>query len=188
MSAAAPVSGASEGAPRHLVLVGLPGSGKSTVGPIVAVTLGTWFVDTDSLVMSRVGRSIPEIFRSGGEEAFRDAERVAVEESVRRGDPGVIAPGGGWAAQPGNLDSVTPRALTVYLETGPDTAAQRIRDEGKADRPLLAGVDLEGRIGELLAARQPFYQRCEVAVATEGWPAEDVAVRVVELARTCAGW
>ena len=85
---------------RHIVLVGLPGSGKTTVGRLVAEQLHAGFVDVDAIVERREGRPIALIFAEKGEAAFREMERKEMETALAS-EPAVIAPGGGWAAQPG---------------------------------------------------------------------------------------
>jgi len=83
---------------RHVVLIGLPGSGKSTVGRLVAERLGAAFVDIDAIIERREGRPIALIFAEKGEAAFREMERKEMETTLAA-EPAVIAPGGGWAAQ-----------------------------------------------------------------------------------------
>ena len=170
---------------RPVLLVGLPGAGKTTVGSLVARQLLAEFVDLDELIEQEQGATIREIFSSRGEAAFRALERAAVERVVG-GRPVVLAPGGGWAAQPGAMDWALPRCLIVYLRTAPDEAAHRVGDT--QTRPLLAGSDPGQRLRELLAAREEFYQRAEVTVDTDHRSPEDVAVDVVKLARSRAGW
>lgn len=155
------------------------------VGRLVARALGAPLVDVDACIEERAGSSVSKIFEQHGEETFRDQERRAVEAALR-GDPGVIVPGGGWAAQPGNLAAASDRCSTVYLQTDPAEAADRIANEG--GRPLLADGDQEERMVELLEARARFYERADYVVVTDSRSIEEVAGEVVALARSRAGW
>lgn len=160
---------------RHVVLVGLPGAGKSTVGSLLAGRMGRRFVDLDDRIVERVGASVPDIFRVQGEEAFRVLERDTMAEALA-GPPVVVAPGGGWAAQHLALESVRGRAVVVYLQLPPDVAA--IRVAGGEGRPLLTGHDPAARVRELYERRRPWYERADVTVdAAEGTP-DQVAARV----------
>ena len=169
-----------------MVLVGLSGSGKSTVGRLVAKALGAEVRDIDARIEKRSGLTVREIFatRGGGEAEFRELERL---ETVRalEGEPAVIVPGGGWAAQPGNLDALGERALTVYLETAAATAIGRTASE--ETRPLLAGVDPAAQMAALLARREPYYKKCHARVSTDAKSPDQVAREVVELARRGVG-
>ncbi len=177
---------------RHIVLVGLPGSGKTTVGKLVATDLDAPFVDLDEVVELNSGKSISQLFAERGEAGFRALEREAMERAVG-GAASVIAAGGGWAAQPGNLEAVAGRALTVYLRVAPEVAAGRVAMSDVPDpmsdrRPLLAGGDVARRIGELLSARERFYQRCQATVPSDPDSPGTVAREVAKLARSLAGW
>ncbi len=166
---------------RHLVLVGLPGSGKSTVGALVAAELGASFTDLDVAIEAMAGAPITEIFTTRGEAAFRELEREAMDAALR-GDPQVIAPGGGWAAQPGNLAVVEAHALVIYLAISPQAAARRL--EGDTTRPLLAGaVQPREMLEKLLVAREPFYRLAGLEVDAEAGPPEFVAAGIVAAAR-----
>ncbi len=171
--------------PRHLVLVGLPGAGKSTVGKLVAEALNTSVIDVDGLLVREMGMPISQIFGMVGEPRFREIERDAVNAAQAR-DPCVIVPGGGWAAQPGNLDAAKQACLVIYLKCQAATATKR-SEQGEA-RPLLAGVDPAQRMRALLDEREPFYLRADHQVDAERLPAEAVAAEVMTLARQYGGW
>jgi shikimate kinase len=169
---------------RHVVLIGLPGAGKSAAGRLVALALGCPFCDLDARIVADAGMTIAEFFAHHGEGAFRDAERVALDRELA-GPSQVIAAGGGWAAQPGNLERARERAVTVYLRCAPETAARRLA--GTEDRPLLAG-DPVGRLRLLATERAPFYQRADATVEADDRTAQEVADAVVALARSVGGW
>jgi shikimate kinase len=171
--------------PRHIVLVGLPGSGKSTVGKMVAEGLNTFVIDIDGLLVREMGMPISQIFGMVGEQRFREMEREAVKAAMAR-DPCVVVPGGGWAAQPGQLEVVKPTGLVIYLRCQTPTAVKR-SEQGEA-RPLLAGVDPLQRMRSLLEEREPFYLQAHQQVNTESTPAEAVAAEVMALARQHGGW
>ncbi|MEZ4586214.1 MAG: shikimate kinase [Gemmatimonadales bacterium] len=168
---------------RHLVLVGLPGSGKSTVGPLVAAQLDTHFTDLDPVIVRATGLTVADLFETEGEAAFRARERQALLDALLL-PPHVVAPGGGWAAEPGNLDAVRDRITAIYLRVLPAVAARRL--DGALDRPLLAGGDVEGRLRVLLAAREGFYRSAGPVVDANDEPGL-VTDRVVAVARG-AGW
>jgi len=170
---------------RHIVLIGLPGAGKSTVGKMVADRLHTAFVDIDSILNRKEGKPISMIFAEKGEPAFREMERKEVEAALSH-EPAVLAPGGGWAAQPGALDSAKPRGYIVYLKARAEVAAGRAEPSGT--RPVLMGDDPLARMRELYTTRDPFYAKADATVLTEAKSAETVAAEVVKLAQTSAGW
>jgi shikimate kinase len=171
--------------PRHLVLVGLPGAGKSLVGRQVAENLGAPLFDIDSLLVREMGMPVEQIFGMVGEPRFREMEHKAVLAAVAAEEPAVIVPGGGWAAQPGHMHGAREFALLIYLRCLPGTAAKRV-EQGEV-RPLLAGSDPVERMRKLLEAREPFYKLADFEVAAERGP-EHVAAGVVELARAHGGW
>jgi shikimate kinase len=169
---------------QHLVLVGLPGAGKTTVGRLVAHDLGTELHDIDQAIERKLGTTISEVFAAHGEVEFRDQEREETERALD-GQPAVIVPGGGWAAQPGNLEVVSTKATTVYLETSPATAHARVAIGDT--RPLLSGPDSALQLEALYAARRAYYERCSVTVSTEGKTPTDVAKEVIQLALSGEG-
>lgn len=165
---------------RHLVLVGLSGAGKSTVGRLVAQSLGVDAYDIDEIIEQSEGSSVADIINTVGEAEFRRLETLETK-SVIAGVPAVVMPGGGWAAQKDNLLSIGDRAFSVYLKTAPETALFRVGET--ASRPLLDVSQPLDRIKELLAKRQPYYESCDAIVSTDGKTVAEVVEDVLELAR-----
>lgn len=137
------------------VLVGLPGSGKSTIGRRLAKALELTVLDTDAEIERRTGRAIADIFAADGEAAFRQLEEQVIREALRDHD-GVLSLGGGAVTTEGVRDALAGHTV-VYLEI---TAAEGIRrTSGSAARPLLAGPDRAERYRELMNLRVPLYRR-----------------------------
>lgn len=170
---------------QHIVLIGLPGSGKTTVGRLVAEQLHAGFVDIDSILNRKEGKPIAMIFAEKGEIAFREMERKEMEAALAN-QPAVIAPGGGWAAQPGALEIAKAAGYVIYLKARPETAAARAAPSGT--RPVLMGEDPEAQMRALIKEREPFYARAHAKVETDKKTAEQVVAEVVRLAQTSAGW
>jgi len=170
---------------RHVILVGLPGSGKTTVGRLAAAALGAPFVDLDEAVERRAGASVAAIFRDGGEGAFRALETWCGEEALSSA-PSVIATGGGFLEDPANAEAARAGGLLVYLAVSPRIAAVRL--EGASVRPLLEGGEGAERIAELLRRREAAYLAAEQVVTTDEMSAAEVAAAVVSLARGLAHW
>lgn len=163
-----------------LVLVGLPGVGKSTVGAAVARRLGWPFLDFDVEIERREGSSVSELFRTRGEAYFRACERRLTEELAGRGGT-VLAPGGGWIVQPGLVALLRPPGRIIYLSATPATVAARL-GAGQASRPLLQGADVTDRLARLLAAREAAYRAADLVVDTELIDEQEVICRVLALA------
>jgi shikimate kinase len=148
------------------------GTGKSTVGRILAERLGFAWVDTDDLIESRHG-SIPEIFAANGEEAFRDLERALAVELADR--PGlVISTGGRMMLDPEIASQLGGSSRVFCLVAGPEVVLGRVSRQDGPLRPLLASDHPADRIAELMAEREEAYQRFE-QVATDGKSATEVA-------------
>jgi len=163
--------------PPHVVLVGPPGSGKSTTARLVAVRLGLTARDTDDDVEQKAGTTISDIFVDRGEEAFRELERDATALAIDEHD-GVLALGGGAVLDPATRERL--RGLTVvFLDVGIKDAASRIGFN--RDRPLLLGNPRAQWI-RLMEARRPLYDEVATStVQTDGRSAPEVADEVVAL-------
>ena len=174
-------------AQRHVMLVGLPGSGKTTVGRIVAQKLNTGFMDFDQVLVRKQGMPISQIFGLHGEQKFRQMEKQVADHALA-GPPAIMAPGGGWAAQEGNIEQAKAAgALVIYLKVFPAVASNRASGDGT--RPLLVGDDPLARMKKLLEEREPFYAKADVVVANDSpKTAELAAEEVLKIAREQAGW
>lgn len=162
----------------NVILTGFMGTGKTTVGRLVAERLGYDFVDTDDMIESEHG-PIVELFVEQGEEAFRRIERqVAADLATRQGL--VIASGGGMMVDEQNVAALAATGTIVCLTANVDTIVDRTMSPGGQVRPLLAGDDPHTRVDELLVARAHAYDRFAQIDTTRSTPSE-VADQVVDL-------
>ena len=150
---------------RQVILTGLPGSGKSTVGRALAERIEWGFVDLDAEIARKEGRSVSQIFAENGEERFRQLEALATSE-LRDRQKLVIAPGGGWVTRPATVSILRPPARLVYLQVPAEVAARRI-EGGSDERPLLSGSNLPVRLGSLLRDREGAYLTADLTVNAE---------------------
>ena len=162
--------------PARVVLVGFMGAGKSTVGPLVARRLGWAFLDLDDDIEAVAGRTVPEIFATDGEAAFRAAERAAAERAVRR-EGLVLATGGGAFTVPETRRVLQQGAMTVWLRCTLDALLARIPTDGS--RPLAAN---RATIGPLLMGREASYALADLTVDTTHTAPADVARIIAEAA------
>lgn len=169
---------------RHIVLIGLPGAGKTTVGKLAAEQLGTQVVDIDALIVRKMQMPVARIFAEHGEAKFRTVEAETMRQAVA-GPAAVITPGGGWAAQPGVIDEVRGTCYLVYLRTMASTAAKRSGDYG---RPLLLTEDPLEKMRQLLKEREAYYAQADTEIKADMKTPAALAEEVVRLARAHAGW
>ncbi len=163
----------------RIFLIGLSGSGKSTVARLVATRLGWDCADTDLLVEQAAGRSVAELFADEGEERFRNREQVALEQ-VSRLDQVVVATGGGAPTTPPNRDAIG-RGFVVWLAVSPEKAASRLNSNPDTeDRPLLLG-DTRARLQQLLDARRSIYELADAAVDVDSLTPQQAADEIVRL-------
>lgn len=168
-------------AERHLVLVGLPGSGKTAAGRLAAERLARGFLDFDEEIERRGGRTVSEIFATDGEPHFRGLEH-ALSERVAREPAMVLAPGGGWMTNVYAAATLRPSARIIYLRVTPGVALARMGDALHV-RPLLAGPDPRGALDGLLARRAAVYETADHALDTTALSLEEVADSLVAMYR-----
>jgi len=150
--------------PANLALIGFMGTGKTSVGRLVADNLGFEFLDTDELIQSHTGRTIADIFAKDGEPAFRALEKQVIQEISTRAKT-VIATGGGLPTNAENLAVLKSFALVVCLWASPEKIWERVRHQ--SHRPLLHDANPQKKIRELLAVREPFYKQADVLINTD---------------------
>lgn len=163
----------------NVILVGFMGAGKSSVGRLLARRLGRCFVETDDMIVSREGRSIPEIFRVDGEERFRQLETETLEAlKLKSGE--VVATGGGLPCREGRMEALRELGIVVWLAGDLDALLARARRTG--GRPMLAGRT-EAELEALYGARQPYYRRAHITVETGGLGPDQVVARILAALR-----
>ena len=161
----------------HLILVGLPGAGKSTVGSVLARELGRSFLDFDAEIARREGMTIAEIFATKGEPSFRQLEHGLTEELRDLGGM-VLAPGGGWVTRPETVAIIRPPARMVYLRIRPRTAINRM-GRSVAGRPLLSRPNPVAELERLLRERRTAYESADYVVDVERVAISEVVRRIV---------
>ena len=167
----------------HIYLTGFRGTGKTSVGTLLAKSLGRTVIDLDGVVTANAGKSISEIFQDGGEVAFRDLESSALE-SVSQAENAVISLGGGAILRAGNRAIIRSTGVCVWLDCDEDTIARRLQQDvvSVEQRPALTTLDELQEIRELLQARHALYQEAsDYRVATAGMTIEQVAEQIIEL-------
>ena len=162
---------------RPVVLVGLMGAGKSTVGRRLARRLGLPFVDADAEIERVARRPVADIFDRLGEAAFRDGERRVIARLVD-GDPKVIATGGGAFVDEGTRALILARCIAVWLDADVELLAERVTR--RDDRPLLRGRDPLATLRELSAGRNAAYAEAHLHVRSEAVPHGRIVERIVD--------
>lgn len=160
----------------NIVLIGMPGSGKSTVGRRLAALLGRPFVETDALVEEREGVSIPILFAERGEDAFRAAETAAVRAAAAM-DGAVISTGGGTVLRPENMEALSSGGAVLFLDRPPEDIAGL----DHTGRPLMAGG--RTRVFELYTQRIALYRKYARYTVENSGSAEETALLALDLLR-----
>lgn len=167
-----------------IIFVGLPGSGKTTIGRQLARRLGVPFVDSDHVIEDRLGCSIREYFAREGEEAFRDVEQ-AVLDDLSQYHQGVLSTGGGSVLREANRRHLHDRGQVIYLRSSPEDVYRRLRHD--TVRPLLQVEDPLSRLRALYDARDPLYRDAAHFVIETGRPSVSTLVNMILMQLELAG-
>lgn len=162
--------------PRSIVLVGMMGAGKSSVGRRLASRLGLPFSDADTEIEQAAGMSIPEIFAARGEAEFRDGERRVIARLLADG-PRVLATGGGAFMSAETRERIGQLGLSIWLKAEFDVLMRRVRK--RSNRPLLQTADPEGTLKRLMTERYPIYGEADLTVLSRDVPHEVVVNEIV---------
>ncbi len=162
----------------NIILAGAMGSGKTSVGRIVAKRLGREFRDTDRMIEEITGLSIARIFSERSEAYFRNLEREVIAQ-IRYQKNLVVAVGGGSVIPKENRDNLAANGVIICLCATSDTLKKRLADQ--SGRPLLSGGDVESRIEQILAERKAIYDSLEWKIITDDLSLEEVADAVIEI-------
>ncbi len=168
-----------------ITLIGLPGSGKSTLGRQLARRLGVAFVDSDHVIEERIGCPIRTFFEREGEESFRDLEQATLNELTAGTTPAVLSTGGGSVLRAANRQCLRERGQVVYLHTLPDDIYRRLRHD--TTRPLLQVANPRGRLRDLYAERDPLYRETAHFVIEIGRPSVPMLLNMIVMQLELAG-
>jgi shikimate kinase len=161
-----------------VVLVGMMGAGKSTIGRRLAARLRLRFLDADTEIETAAGMSIPDIFETHGEPHFRDGEARVIARLLDSG-PSVLATGGGAFMREETRNRVHRQAISVWLKADIDTIMRRVKR--RADRPLLHTADPVATVERLLREREPFYQTADLTISSREVPHEKIVDECIDV-------
>jgi shikimate kinase len=167
-----------------VALVGLPGSGKTTVGRQLARRLGLPFIDSDHAIEERLGCTIREFFEREGEARFRDIEQQVIDD-LTAGPPAVLSTGGGSCLREANRQFLKTRGQVVYLRATPEDVYRRVKHD--RSRPLLQVQDPLQRLRDLYAVRDPLYRESAHFVIETGRPSVPTLVNMIAMQLDLAG-
>ena len=170
---------------RLIVLVGMMGAGKSTIGRRLAARLKLPFTDADSEIeVAHAGMSIPEIFEAHGEAYFRDGEARVIARLLENG-PGVLATGGGSFMREETRRRIGEKAVSIWLKADPDVILRRVRR--RVDRPLLQTADPAATVSRLLSEREPVYEHADITIASREVPHDKIVDECLDALRARLG-
>ena len=161
---------------RSVVLVGMMGAGKSTIGRRLSARLRLPFLDADAEIEAAAGMSIPDIFETRGEPDFRDGEARVIARLLD-GGPAVLATGGGALMREETRNRIRDKAVSIWLKADADIIMRRVKR--RADRPLLQTVDPEATVARLIAEREPVYRHADLTIWSRDVPHEKIVEECV---------
>jgi len=162
----------------RMALIGFMGTGKSTIGPLLAEKLGYEFIDIDAMVEEGLGMKISEIFRNLGESGFREAEHLALKKALAM-EKVVISTGGGVILLKENRKLLEENAFVISLTCEPETIFERI--QGDQSRPLLKSNDPLKEIKKLMTNRYEYYEECDFQISTEEWTTKECCEKIIKV-------
>jgi shikimate kinase len=162
---------------RSVVLVGMMGAGKSTIGRRLSTRLRLPFLDADIEIEAAAGMSIPDIFETHGEAYFRDGEARVIARLLDSG-PAVLATGGGAFMREETRNRIRSKAVSIWLKADADIIMRRVKR--RADRPLLQTADPAATIGRLIREREPVYQHADITIWSRDVPHEKIVDECIE--------
>jgi shikimate kinase len=166
---------------RSLVLVGMMGAGKSTIGRRLSARLRLPFLDADTEIEAAAGMSIPDIFESHGEPHFRDGEARVIARLLDSG-PAVLATGGGAFMREETRNRIRSKAVSIWLKADADIIMKRVKR--RADRPLLQTTDPAATVGRLIDEREPVYQHADLTIWSRDVPHEKIVDECMDALHT----
>src|SRR5215216_1020143 len=171
---------------RSVVLIGMMGAGKSTIGRRLAARLRLPFLDADVEIEAAAGMSIPDIFETHGEPDFRDGEARVIARLLDSG-PAVVATGGGAFMREETRNRIRDKAVSIWLKADAEIIMRRVRR--RADRPLLQTADPAATVDRLLGEREPVYQQADITIWSRDVPHEKIVEECLAAlhAKLCGG-
>jgi len=166
---------------RCVVLIGMMGAGKSTIGRRMAARLRLPFLDADTEIETAAGMSIPDIFETHGEPHFRDGEARVIARLLD-GGPAVIATGGGAFMREETRGRVRDKAVSIWLKADAEVIMKRVRR--RSDRPLLQNADPEATVSRLLGEREPVYATADLTILSRDVPHDKIVDECMEALHT----
>jgi shikimate kinase len=165
-----------------VVLVGLPGSGKSTFGKQLAKELGFPFLDLDQLIEERYQLKISDIFSIHGEGTFREWESLVLQDTLKQDRAYILASGGGTPCFNDNMDLINSQGISVYLDVPLGSISRRLQTSKSQQRPLFQGLDqgeITLKLKSLLVTREYFYNQAKIKLSGEDFSAELLLVELI---------
>jgi shikimate kinase len=167
-----------------VVLVGLPGSGKSTFGKVLAKELRVDFLDLDRLIEQQSGKTIPMIFSEKGEGTFRELESKELERVLSNKESFVLASGGGCPCFNDNMDLINQKGISVYLDVPLNEISSRLQHSKVSNRPMFEGLDageITLKLKNLLAQRGRFYDQAKIKLSGNDFSAEFLIMELISI-------